>query len=90
MNTNTFAKSIVHLMIRWPVLLHDFRCPVFGPVVDDGYGLCYNLKRNEIFAGMTCFKSNKKTSIAHLAESLTISLRELKHVLDAAAQRSKL
>ena len=64
---------------------------MFGPAVDDGYGVCYNLKRDQIFAGMTKFKNNSFTSIDKLSASLRRSLLDVGQLLDATAvQKSKL
>jgi carnitine O-acetyltransferase len=69
------------MICKEPRVSLSARCPVFGPVVEDGYGFCYNLKQDQIYAGMTCFRSNGKTSTAKLEENLAQSLRDVHRVL---------
>ena len=55
--------------------------PAFGPVVLDGYGLCYNVKGDSIYAGISNFKADGSTCAHNLADSLQQSLLDINYIL---------
>lgn len=42
----------------------------YGPVVDDGYGCCYNPMKDEIIFGVSAFNSNTDTDSNNFKSSL--------------------
>ena len=60
--------------------------PSFGPVVSDGYGLCYNVKDTDIMAGVTSFKNQSGTCADTLAAALQQSLLDIQALLTPAAK----
>lgn len=66
-----------------------FMC--YGPLVNDGYGCCYNPRDQDIFFGISCFKDNPETSSPEFALCLKESLNEMKNLLErTATTKSKL
>lgn len=49
----------------------------FGPVVDDGYGCCYQIHKNHIVVALTAFRRNKDTNAERLASALEKALLEM-------------
>lgn len=64
-----------------------FMC--YGPLVDDGYGCCYNPRPYDINFGISAIKSNPQTSALKYREMLEKSLLDM-HNLLAKSQKSKL
>ncbi|KAF4520959.1 hypothetical protein B566_EDAN011595 [Ephemera danica] len=60
---------------------------MFGPVVSDGYGICYNLQPDRIPFGISAIKSSK-TDAFKLAEALEKSFLDMKEALSRAQQSS--
>jgi len=52
----------------------------YGPTVPDGYGCCYNPRRDQINFAVSSFVSNPTTSSQRFAEALTASLIVLRDV----------
>lgn len=50
----------------------------FGPVVPDGYGCCYNPRRDAINFAVSAFNSNPATSAKKFGETLQSSLIEMR------------
>jgi hypothetical protein len=83
--SHTYTHTFIYIYIdaQWPSHLSSF--PAFGPVVPDGYGLCYNVKSNAIMAGISSFRSlNNGTSAPRLAEALRQSLIDISLTLTKA------
>ncbi|XP_072228709.1 carnitine O-acetyltransferase [Leuresthes tenuis] len=53
----------------------------FGPVVPDGYGVCYNPMNDHINFALSSFSSCKETSAAHLAQAVEDALMDMRAVL---------
>ena len=69
---------------RFPSLLF------FGPVVPDGYGICYNPQEKEFWIGVSSYKHCKDTvSATEMADSIRVSLLDMRDVL-AATMKSNL
>lgn len=56
-----------------------FMC--YGPLVCDGYGCCYNPRKNEIIIGVSAFHSCKETSAAEFAKALIQSFDDMHNML---------
>ncbi|XP_029025706.1 carnitine O-acetyltransferase isoform X2 [Betta splendens] len=54
----------------------------FGPVVPDGYGVCYNPMNDHINFAMSSFNSCQGTNGAQLAQSMEGALLDMKKLLD--------
>lgn len=52
----------------------------FGPVVEDGYGVCYNPMENHINLAVSAFRSCPDTSAARLAQALHQALLDLQEL----------
>lgn len=68
------------------------KCPAFmcyGPLTDDGYGVCYNPRPDDIFFGVSAFKSCKETSATEFKKVLEQSLLDMQDVL-VKSQKAKL
>lgn len=48
----------------------------FGPAVEDGYGVCYNIMEKKIIFGLTAFKSCKQTNVRVFANHLKDALQD--------------
>ena len=70
-------------LLQVPVANKDiFLC--FGPVVPDGYGVCYNPQEKRILLAVSSFHDYPHTDSMLFADKLGESLREMKQaVLDA-------
>ncbi|XP_063233966.1 carnitine O-acetyltransferase-like isoform X1 [Bacillus rossius redtenbacheri] len=70
-----------------------FRCDgmlSFGPVVPDGYGVCYNPRDKTINFSISAFRSDPGTSARQLRESLYASLRDMYELRARSQLASKL
>nr|XP_055055506.1 carnitine O-acetyltransferase isoform X2 [Misgurnus anguillicaudatus] len=54
----------------------------FGPVVPDGYGVCYNPKDSHINYAVSAFNSCKDTNAALMAQALEDALLDMKTLLE--------
>lgn len=80
-----FARSSTWNLSTSTVPMAHNSFPAFGPVVADGYGLCYNVKPDAILAGISSFRTlNGGTSAARLAETLRQSLLDINLTLTEA------
>ena len=53
----------------------------YGPLVDDGYGCCYNILETQLMFGISSFKSCKETNSKLFAENLKDALNECQYLL---------
>ncbi|XP_044018407.1 choline O-acetyltransferase isoform X1 [Aphidius gifuensis] len=53
----------------------------YGPVVPDGYGCAYNLRKDSIIFSCSAFHSDGRTSARKYAQALELSLREMAAML---------
>ena len=61
--------------------------PAFGPAVDEGYGVCYHLKPDHIYAGMTAWtKDNGGSDLKAFASALEKSLTDVYTLLGVPAK----
>lgn len=54
----------------------------FGPVVPDGYGVCYNPMEKHINFAVSAFNSCADTNATRLAHALEEALLDMKSLLD--------
>lgn len=54
----------------------------FGPVVPDGYGVCYNPMNEHINFAVSSFNTCKETSAPRLAQAMADALLDMRTVLD--------
>lgn len=53
----------------------------YGPVVPDGYGCAYNLRKNGFIFSISAFHSDGRTSAKKFAQVLETSLRDMAKML---------
>lgn len=57
----------------------------FGPMVPDGYGVCYNPMEEHINIAITAFNSCEETNAARLARAVEDALLDMKTLLEDSA-----
>ncbi|XP_041481212.1 carnitine O-acetyltransferase-like isoform X1 [Lytechinus variegatus] len=68
---------------------HDLTM-LFGPVVPDGYGICYNPQEHHFNFSVTAFNTSPETDSDRFADVLQESLIEMCHILVTAPPAAKL
>lgn len=58
----------------------------FGPMVPDGYGVCYNPMDDHINFAVTAFNSCEETNATKLSEFLENSLLDMKTLLEQVSE----
>lgn len=58
----------------------------YGPVVPDGYGCAYNLRKDSIIFSCSAFHSDGRTSARKYAQALELSLREMASMLQTKSK----
>ncbi|KAL3872104.1 hypothetical protein ACJMK2_040057 [Sinanodonta woodiana] len=61
---------------------------VFGPVVPDGYGICYNPQEQQILFGVSSFNNCKDTFSEQMAANLRKALLDMRNVLAGSLKAS--
>ncbi|XP_076091347.1 carnitine O-acetyltransferase-like [Mytilus galloprovincialis] len=59
---------------------------VFGPVVPNGYGLCYNPQESQIIFGVSAFNCSPETDSNKMANSVRQSLTDMKNLMAGSVQ----
>lgn len=59
---------------------------VFGPVVPDGYGLCYNPQETQILIGVSAFNNSPQTDSKKMIGALKDSFRDMRDTLAGSIQ----
>lgn len=59
---------------------------VFGPVVPNGYGLCYNPQESQIIFGVSAFNCSPETDSNNMANSVRQSLTDMKNLMAGSVQ----
>lgn len=54
----------------------------FGPVVSDGYGVCYNPMNDHINFAVSSFNTCKETNVVHLAQAIMDALLDMRTLLE--------
>jgi carnitine O-acetyltransferase len=57
----------------------------FGPVVDDGYGVCYSIRDNMVTLTVSSHEDNPTTPVEGFYKALHESLLEMQTLCEAAA-----
>lgn len=61
----------------------------FGPVVSDGYGVCYNPMNDHINFAVSSFNTCEETNVMHLAQAIMDALLDMRTLLEQSP-RAKL
>ncbi|XP_066591716.1 choline O-acetyltransferase isoform X2 [Prorops nasuta] len=59
----------------------------YGPVVPDGYGCAYNIRKNGIIFSVSAFHSDGRTNAMQFAQTIERSLRDMADMLKKDVQR---
>ena len=59
---------------------------VFGPVVPDGYGLCYNPQETQIIFGVSAFNNSPETDSIKMGNSVRQSLIDMRDLMAGSLQ----
>ncbi|XP_043290100.1 choline O-acetyltransferase [Venturia canescens] len=78
---NHFALSTSQITTRNDVIAG------YGPVVPDGYGCAYNVRKNGFIFSVSAFHSDGRTSATRFAQTLQNSLRQMAAMLKSTTQR---
>ncbi len=62
----------------------------FGPLVMDGYGICYNIRDEDLLIGLSDMKSCKDTSVDRFRDELENSLNDMHDLCVAHSQKANL
>ena len=62
----------------------------FGPVVPDGYGICYNPQKGRMLFAVSAFKKCHETSTTKFATKLFEVMHQMKIILESQSSTSKL
>ena len=70
-----------------PVILHQVGCKTdcvmcLGPLVPDGYGVCYNPMDNHINFAVTAYNSCEETNASKFSRSLAEALGDMRKLLE--------
>ena len=76
---------VVGLCLKVPTTMDAFM--LYGPVVRDGYGVCYNPHPDYMVVCVASFHSSPDTDSRALADTLVDSLRQMKDLCTAALPR---
>lgn len=77
-----FKKSSHFRISTSQVATKAYGLMAFGPVVEDGYSLCYNPRDNDILFAIGAFNSNKETNAEKFGEMLCKTLRDVQDLLN--------
>lgn len=78
----SYAKAL-HYRLSTSQVPSKTNCVMcFGPVVPDGYGVCYNPMDEHINFAVSSFNSCKETSAAHLAQAIEAALLDMRTLLE--------
>lgn len=58
----------------------------FGPMVPDGYGVCYNPMADHINIAITAFNSCEETHAANFGRGVKKALRDMRSLLEETAK----
>lgn len=63
----------------------SFMC--YGPAVEDGYGICYNPRNDDIVLAVSAFNSNTVTSAKAMGQHLNDAFEHMHRLLSKAGER---
>nr|XP_040053614.1 carnitine O-acetyltransferase isoform X2 [Gasterosteus aculeatus aculeatus] len=88
--TDTAYAKALHYKLSTSQVPSQTDCVMcFGPVVADGYGVCYNPMNDHINFAVSSFNTSKDTDAAHLAQAVEGALLDMRTLLEQAP-RAKL
>ncbi|XP_034048770.1 carnitine O-acetyltransferase isoform X2 [Thalassophryne amazonica] len=80
--TDTSFSKAFHFRLSTSQVPSKTDCVMcFGPVVPDGYGVCYNPMNNHINFAVSAFKACKETDASQLANAIKDALLDMKTLL---------
>ena len=85
-----YTRSVYHRISSSQVSGEHAALTCFGPLVMDGYGLCYNIREHDLLVNISCFHSCPETSSDKFAQALTDAFTDMHDLFLAAKQNSKL
>lgn len=59
----------------------------YGPAVEDGYGICYNPRDNDMLLAVSSFPSCPSTNAVDMGKSLSDALNEMHALLTRAGEK---
>lgn len=62
----------------------------FGPVVPDGYGVCYNPQEKRLLFAISSFKKCHETDTTKFATKLFEALHQIKNIIEIQSPTAKL
>lgn len=62
----------------------------FGPVVSDGYGICYNPQKKQILFTVSASRKCHKTDATKFISKLSEALNQMKNILESQCSTAKL
>lgn len=65
----------------------SFMC--YGPLVENGYGCCYNPRKNDMFFAISSWRSNPETNSDEFHDTLKSALDDMQDVLSKAGEKPK-
>ncbi|XP_054614307.1 carnitine O-acetyltransferase isoform X2 [Dunckerocampus dactyliophorus] len=86
----SFAKALHYRLSTSQVPSKTDCVMCFGPVVPDGYGVCYNPMNQHINFAVSSFNTCKETNAADLAHAVENALLDMRTLLEQTPPRAKL
>ncbi|XP_071321571.1 carnitine O-acetyltransferase [Trachinotus anak] len=81
-NDTAYAKAL-HYQLSTSQVPSKTDCVMcFGPVVTNGYGVCYNPMNNHINFAVSSFNTCEETNAAHLAQAMENALLDMRTLLE--------
>uniref|UniRef100_A0A671VB17 Carnitine O-acetyltransferase n=1 Tax=Sparus aurata TaxID=8175 RepID=A0A671VB17_SPAAU len=77
-----YAKALCYQLSTSQVPSKTDCVMCFGPVVPNGYGVCYNPMEDHINFAVSSFNSCEETNAAHLAQAVVEALLDMRTVLE--------
>lgn len=74
-----------HWQLSTSQLSSKYSITGYGPVISDGYGLCYNIRPNELDFHISSFNEDEKTDALKLSKSLNDTLVDLRLLCESDA-----
>lgn len=62
----------------------------FGPVVSDGYGICYNPQKRQMLFAVSSFKKSRETDTTKFTMNLFEALHQMKNIFESQSSTAKL
>lgn len=85
-NDKAFEKSTHFRLATSQVASKEKSFMSYGPAVEDGYGICYNPRDNDIILAVSARNSNNETSAKELGEYLSEAFLHMRRVVLSGAK----